>query len=163
LYIQFYFKSFFKIQFSAPTMQYNINRNTANITTINAQIILFALIYFQRRKVLNQGSNTTEFWLSNFSLPTRKHSIIFLRAPYKNKLARLNIVNIEYKCFFVLKTPDKLINNKPSMNFLRISKHIEELQKFNISSMKLKHVKTRLCISNSYVENFHFEAFTLTV
>lgn len=141
------------------------NRKTANVFTTNllvAFITLFSLRYTNASKrtahtssIVNFNNNLS-FIVSFFFLPRRKKNVIFLRAPYKNKLARLNILNLEYT--FILS-----IRTNPTSTAIKLTNLIDYFSKFNVSSTKLKHSKTTVSVHYSQAPNFNISSFVSLV
>lgn len=138
--INFQFISFYKVthtKISSNTSQLSVKGT--KILTTNIQLVYILLFL---RSMLT--TKLCAYTLSCFHLPTTKKKTIFLRAPYKNKLARLNIVTISYKFTVTLKF-SKTINNFTTFSYFN---HL------NLSSHKIKHVKTNLQYNQSNTTNF---------
>jgi hypothetical protein len=97
---------------------------------------------------------------SVFVIPTKKKSVIFLRAPYKNKLARLNIVQLRYSMIMSLKQkmPEYIMGtNDPARN--NLTNMLNYFGAINFSSYRLKHVKTKIKINICFADNYTFQYF----
>jgi len=93
----------------------------------------------------------TNLKVSFFFLPVTKKNVIFLRAPYKNKLARLNILRLSYSFFFSIYTPYQTTTFNCSSDLNHICKFFQSI---NLSSFKIKHTKTRIKLPVKYDVNF---------
>jgi hypothetical protein len=98
LYVKFYYKSFYKLSPLHGVRDYNFicGRNTINSSQRQliyggddyAHMVIFILLVHS-----STGLHPTAR-LTRTHFPKKKNNVIFLRAPYKNKLARLNIVRV---------------------------------------------------------------------
>lgn len=186
LYIQLQFKSFYKTIpfkfFRGVDDKENISTKKTpdsdkiskhkstvkykNITASNLYVFFLLLLLLEHnsklnRNLINTGVKQTnkqkQFILSFFFMPLKKKSIIFLRAPYKNKLARLNILNLEYTLIISLKCSTLSCNYTHSSNLL--IRQLLQLGSNNLSTLKLKHTKTKININTTVTSNFNFVNF----
>lgn len=157
MFIQLQFLSPYKISHTL----YNQNRRSLNnnnwtkldksVLTTNIHVFYISLFLAKAFKSIstpNSTGNTSTLTikkLSCFFLPTTKKTVIFLRAPYKNKLARLNILQTAYR-FIISGTID--ITNCTNSSFITFFK------KLNLSSFKIKHVKTTINYRTTHIYNF---------
>jgi hypothetical protein len=173
LFVQFQFVSFFKIKntllinnIKNPNIKYTQNdTNPKTILTTNVHIfyIILFLIKFEKFNELstnktpkNNFKKLSNLKLSFFFLPITKKNVIFLRAPYKNKLARLNILQLSYKFFFSIKST----NNKLRPGFCNNSDEtIKFFKDINLSSFKIKHTETTIKFYTTNKSNFHLNNF----
>lgn len=136
---------------------YNSSLNTQQVrihNTNSRSLLKMLIIILTFRKYNNDREyilNTSGFVSSNFYLPKKKKSVIFLRAPYKNKLARLNILNLEYTSIISIK-----LNTQ--VNFFDI-KILDTLGKIMFNTHKLKHTKTTIKTITSNTTNFSLKTF----
>jgi hypothetical protein len=133
LYVSLVYKSFYKIL---------LYKNNTKISTNIFWLIVTNKLF------INKGVNAYNVNETIFSLPKKKHKFMFLRAPYKNKLARLSLLNYEYSykiSYGLLKGP---IEEQTEKSILILFK------KFNFDYMKLKHVKTHIYILKKPVNAF---------
>lgn len=109
----------------------------------------------------NNNDNNVTVHVSNFFLPSKKKKILFLRAPYKNKLARLAVMNNQYKTIVIFKTKKfrSFLENKEITPYYMILKIIDHIKCFNISFIKLKHVNTSMKITTFNQKNFFIKNF----
>lgn len=141
------------------------NNSQKSILTTNIHIfyiIMFLLKFYKPENMSKTVESNKQlecidaFKLSFFFLPVMKQSVIFLRAPYKNKLARLNILQLSYKFFFSIKSNSKTIS-------LKIDNRVENLitlfTTINLSSFKIKHTKTKVSFCTQYESNFWLNNF----
>jgi len=103
----------------------------------------------------NKPATPVNIYFSYKVLPIKKKKIMFLRAPYKNKLARLSVMNLQSRIIFVfkrskLKRDDMYAPTVSSLppNYLNLFK------KFNLSFSKLKHETTRIQLVVTNSNNF---------
>lgn len=138
---QFQFLSFYKLTNTTAVSKDLVPFNTLNkIFTTNIQII-YILIFLN---IYNETTTKKKKTLSFFCMPVKKKKTIFLRAPYKNKLARLNIINVSYK--FIV-----------SLNFEQLVNHVVVTTLFrnlNLSSHKIMHYKTKIHYYENNAKNF---------
>jgi hypothetical protein len=166
LYTQFRLKSFYRI--THKNMNINILTNTTNMQTlgVSLQSFIFLLLFFQlwgdRSK--NTDSETVRkknnHTISIFSLPSKKKSVIFLRAPYKNKLARLNIVNLEYTLLISInELYSKTTQSKKTTHLTNVPKYIYGLGSYNMSGAKIKHAQTKISVVGENLLNFTLASY----
>jgi hypothetical protein len=110
--------------------------------------IVILLLYFKNHQLFN--INRLNY--SIFQKPVKKKSVIFLRAPYKNKLARLNILKLEFTTILSIKCNEKLYCN--NLNDIYKNKN------YNFSTHKLKHTKTKINFMYKYKKNFKICNYT---
>jgi hypothetical protein len=149
-------------------MNINVLTNNTNTQTIGVslQSFIFLLLFFQLcydrsknidSKVMYEKNHYT---MSIFSLPSRKKSVIFLRAPYKNKLARLNIVNLEYNLLISInELYNKTTQSKKIAHLTNVPKYIHRLGSYNMSGVKLKHAQTKINIVGENLLNFTLASY----
>jgi hypothetical protein len=129
-----------------------VNKNK-NTSTTNLYTLFFLLFLLDYNSITHTKTpKPTE--LSFFFLPVRKQSVIFLRAPYKNKLARLNIVNLEYTLVISIKYTYKLFSSVKSNKNLTLT--INQLGGYNFGTAKLKHARTKIKSQIFMKNNFMF-------
>lgn len=126
--------------------------------TTNIHVFYIIMFLLKFHKPVKQPSNTVEGGnkLSFFSLPVAKQHVIFLRAPYKNKLARLNILQLSYKFFFSIKYNSKTISLKMGD---RVKDFVTFFNAINLSSFKIKHTKTKVKFCTQHTTNFCLKNF----
>jgi len=132
-----------------------VSEHTNNTRVLSTNIQIFYMM-FLLHKMYNQSLvDFNKHSITFFFLPKRKTNVIFLRAPYKNKLARLNILNVYYKFFINISNKTKTYTN--------VSNKVRDLQLFintiNFSSPKIKHTKTKISLSCSISENLLLKNF----
>lgn len=144
MYVQFQFKSFHKIEHEFKKSN---KTNTQTITSKNLFKFFIVLLIFKFNNVeLKNETHTNNHTLvqnSVFHTPKKKKSVIFLRAPYKNKLARLNILNLEFTSIVSFKLNKKI----KVIDYTKIN----ILGNYLFSTHKLKHTKTKIkfyCANN---------------
>jgi len=153
LYIQFKCKSHYKLYKKyvndGKTKQKNIVGTEIFSNLIN---VIFMLILKKKK---------SSICFSFFFLPTKKKTITFLRAPYKNKLAQLSILRLEYT--FIMVFNSKYTNtwdkNQNIINFNKISKLNRYFCSLNVSGTKFKHTSTKTKLNSSAVNNFFLKNF----
>jgi len=149
----------------------SIPRTTVQTTNVILSIFLILCAQYAPTtskdfKKINQAKVNPRLLinLSAFLLPKRSHKVIFLRAPYKNKLARLNIINLCYTSIISLKVPIFT----PTHKFAQTSEHILEnirpvlyrfLPTFDLSTAKLQHAKTKYEVFEYQPSNYVFSKF----
>lgn len=135
MHIQLQFKSFYKTQNNHHVYK-NLNKNK-NVTENFTRILLF-FIFFSKQKNNKQINNdiVETIHSSIYQLPQKKKNVIFLRAPYKNKLARLNIVRLERTSIITFKI------NKPVL--VSGLANLYKLGNLFFDTHKLKHTKTQI-------------------
>ena len=169
MYIQFQFKSFYKVtnrsilNSEATRSQFLYqNKDRKDICPVHINFYTFFFLIFlyvvKTKPFLSSMqldvNNNNPYFVSVFVLPTQKKSVMFLRAPYKNKLARLNILNIEYTtiitlCSNVQQRPKSLYGfTTADLSTFR------ELGKSNLSTHKAKHIKTKIVTTLKYEVNY---------
>jgi len=151
LYIKLQFKSFFKINHINKYKEVNNCNN--KIYSINF-VPLLLILFIYNKMYLNFENLKHQIDCNIFFLPIKKKSIIFLRAPYKNKLARLNILNLEYTLIISFKLKFKNAKFNYS-NYLTVIKRNPE----NFSTHKIKHTKTKIHINTFHINNFKINYF----
>jgi hypothetical protein len=109
--------------------------------------IIILLIFSNKR----YKPNLSNLVYAVFQTPIKKKSVIFLRAPYKNKLARLNILKLEFTTILSIKC-DKF------MNFNHLN-DVFNLKNYNFSTHKLKHKKTKINFMYKLKKNFQLNNF----
>ena len=146
MHIQLQFKSFYKLHNKSLINNPDTKKKNSGINLLPFLLLLLLSKFKKESKKFQTAANTTIF-SSSFYPPIKKKSIIFLRAPYKNKLARLNILRFEFTVIMSLKINTKNItNNKNLLNLLN---------KFVFSTHKLKHIKTK--IKYNEIQKFNFK------
>jgi len=86
-------------------------RSSSKIVSKNFIMFLLFLKFFNKK---NQKNNKTTIKFKILMQPTRKNIFNFLRAPYKNKLARNQLYTPIFKCtvrFFIFSNQPISINN----------------------------------------------------
>ena len=132
--ITLFFKTYFKKIDGQNSVKHDINTHF--------KLFLVLLLYKVPYSPFLNTAKNKGFTVNVLTLPKKKKNIIFLRAPYKNKLARLNILRMQYTSAVILTTKSS-INHKFLINFLIF------LQKFQTSTTKNAITKTNL-VSYSY-------------
>lgn len=163
MYLQFQFLSLYKVRNTKLLTNFdrcttnNVKKPAQNILTSNIQIFYFILFMLKSDKVKSPfDSPKPSARLSFFFLPRIKKNTIFLRAPYKNKLARLNIVRVHYKFLLAL----QFKTNRPSSySNSSATNFISSMLKIDFSSAKIKHLKTIVVYKNFSIKNFSIKNF----
>jgi len=137
----------------------------------NAVLFIFYILFIKTLDKLTAAPSVPKLHnlislrkFSLFNLPKKKKTVIFLRAPYKNKLARLNIVRFERTAVFSVNSTS---NNVANLNWPRLGgsaqnnffESIIPLLHYNLSSYRIKHVKTSVFVFFSMPTNFTFNNF----
>ena len=171
MYFQFQFLSLYKVcntkfltHFSnkstdLPITKTKIKSTKNGVLTSNIQIfyvIFFMLKINKINSTVKSAALLTHTKVSFFFLPSTKKNTIFLRAPYKNKLARLNILQIQYKFFMSFRCVNACMN---PYNNLDINSLTNSINKVNFSSPKIKHTKTNIIYNSYNIKNFAIENF----
>lgn len=134
-----------------PQTRNNATRLYNSILTTNIHIFYISLFLSKSLQSNKSTSNISMVKkLSCFFLPTTKKTVIFLRAPYKNKLARLNILQTNHR--FVI---SGVLSDSVKVN----SNLLEFFKKINFSSFKIKHSKTYLQYSTTNIQNFNLHNY----
>jgi len=170
LHIYIKFCSFYKINSSLEVLNLH-NKNNVNInipkhtseysTNIKCSSLLIFIVLFNNLissssfQKINIKSARGPIGASIFILPIKKKNVIFLRAPYKNKLARLNILRRRYSATIAIKY--NLINPHSDNNYL--IKLITWLKNLNFSTHYIKHHQTKMYFISKNTENFLFSNF----
>jgi hypothetical protein len=124
----------------------NINNNTNTSKNLLKVLVLIMLVNTKKNLHVQKTPTTQNIHGSLFHLPQKKKSVIFLRAPYKNKLARLNILNLEFTSVVSLSVKTHVtINNLNT---------ISDLGDFSFDTHKIKNVKTKVKFTTSAATNF---------
>jgi hypothetical protein len=144
LYLQFQFKSFYKIHQNTSLPKSFKKKNFFS----RALMYIIILLIFSNKRYKPNLSNLV---YAVFQTPIKKKSVIFLRAPYKNKLARLNILKLEFTTILSIKC-DKF------MNFNHLN-DVFNLKNYNFSTHKLKHKKTKINFMYKLKKNFQLNNF----
>lgn len=130
----------------------SLNRNDLNISANMSKNLFTTVLVFLFFKQYGLSENSNNLLTnSSFYLPKKKKSVIFLRAPYKNKLARLNILNLEFTSIVILK-----INAQVS--YTQLIK-IFKLGSVLFSTTKIKHTKTKINFITTNKNNFKLSNF----
>lgn len=85
---------------------------------------------------------TAPLSISYVSLPITRRSTTFLRAPYKNKLARLSVSSREYKASVYIYIPAKIDSIALNPTTSRAQRNFEPLLLADYSTPKIQHRKT---------------------
>lgn len=154
--IQFQFLSLYKLSntlfLNRPNTYVETTNNTLNarssILTTNIHIFYLNLIFiYTNRHISSRDNNASTHF---FFLPVKQKQIIFLRAPYKNKLARLNILKSFYKFIYSIQYDVKI----PAYSQTQLNNLFYTLNNLNLSSHKIKHRKTRIRTLQNSPSNF---------
>lgn len=149
---QFQFLSNYKIQ---NTKYFNDNTPKYNTIILNTNIhIFYILLFINKIHKLNHIRRGVK--ITFFFLPITKKNVIFLRAPYKNKLARLNILSVRYKFLLTFLLDPQSHEVRPQNGN---KDFINNLGALNISSSKIKHVKTKIQYTSNSIHNYTFSNF----
>lgn len=184
MYVKFRFISFYKIKRSqaikelkAPNKFWDyFSAGFYNPAARDIHIYILLIIftkYYNDYSVQTQHNNKnpaslqggfSKLKLSFFFPPVEKASTIFLRAPYKNKLARLNIVNLKYKFIIVIKRPN--LNNyqqstPQACRFVVNDQNniVAFLNNLDLSTSKIRHYKTEFIEFFTHRNNFFLKEF----
>jgi len=176
LYIQIQFKSFYKwtnlklLELDKTVANTTIEKNSygvdllkykdKHITAVNTQLYLFLYILYRYTTQVKTNHIFNNYTVASFVLPTKKKSVIFLRAPYKNKLARLNILNLEYT--LIISIRNKKITSQPYNSIITLTETNEFLKNnlFNFSTHRTKHMRTVFAINTQCTSNFLLANFS---
>ncbi len=163
MYIQWKYKSFYKLRNVVIQNEYYTPDSIQNSIKTPSLSLIFLTLFFKKLIIIEHYKPAQASKIVNncntsfFFLPRTKKVVIFLRAPYKNKLARLNILRNEYTSICSIKTHQKINSQKYNMeNLPMLFKFVYALLKFNFSTTKLKQVKTTVSFNITLVSNYTF-------
>ncbi len=150
MHVHLQFKSFYRLNELSMTKYTNKKqKNTSKNLLSFLLLFLFGRIVKKTKKL--QKSIDEKISISFFYLPVKKKSVIFLRAPYKNKLARLNILRLEFTLIISLK-----IKNKKYVSY---GSTLSQLNSCVFSTHKSKHIKTKIKYNSVQKNNFKLKNF----
>lgn len=159
LYIKYKFNSFYRMRLFNAVQNHPSSFSTNNV--MSTDISFYFFIFLLNTYSYSSTNKNTPLYYSTYALPFRKKSVIFLRAPYKNKLARLNIIRFYYKAIFSLKYRLVSISDIGNCNVTILLNSIYRFAYLELSTSKIKHVQTKINFEVSAKSNFLFETFLL--
>lgn len=142
-----------------PNVLLNTNILTTNIHIF--YIILFLTKFNNTNNKLHKQNKIncnviSNYIISFFFTPITKKNTIFLRAPYKNKLARLNILKRTHKFTITIKQNVHPLDLKLESEF---NDFLTFVKAINLSSFKIKHIKTRIKLPFKNCLNYNKNLF----
>jgi hypothetical protein len=173
LYVRCRLISFYKLfDFSLTSFHATENHsNKAATGRNNPMLFIFFIILIktsicQPEQHVTNGLSvlTNSYKITLFNLPRKKKTHIFLRAPYKNKLARLNITRRTRAAILSIKSikirPSGLKNSIYTPKSCEsIFKLVTPILKSNLSTYRIKHEKTTVLLYLSMPTNFYIYKF----
>lgn len=135
-----------------------IKQQMTNKNIIYTEIFLYLIVILLMMSSFKNTKNKF-YTISCFFLPVKKNKIKFLRAPYKNKLAQLDIVRLHYTFILIFKNFFQKNTNINIVNFSKISNLIRFFHTLTINGTKLRHIATKTKFSFKLDNNFLLKNF----
>ncbi len=156
MYIKVYFKSFYKFSRHHHNNPKRDKKNPSNAAIQpayefgNYNYVTFFFLLFHIKSCV---ATNVPICLKCTYLPKKKNMVIFLRAPYKNKLARLNIVRVQSSLIISAQigvSPELRVN----FNRAWLQRYLDFFCSLRLGAAKSEHLKTRWSVDLTNVNNF---------